>query len=357
MQLELRTRNVFIDTSIFRAANFNFRSTAFRTLTELARQHRLFVKISDITQNEVEAQLRALVEEAVQELNRFRSKAYILRNLRSPQVRQLFEPLDANASYQELLDQFRSFVLDANLECIVSDAVSPGRVFNKYFLLRPPFGDGKKKSEFPDAFVIEALLQWCEKNDAAMFVISSDNDLKNACESEKRLIYAESLESILDLVIRFDAEVTAFDVLFEREVSRIKSAIRESFCHADISVKGSSFATIAEVESVVIWSRSVIGFDKQFAIMELLVDITYRADVFFPSEDLTGVPPSADEPFDTPYMAVNIEQAKTVPVEVQLQFAEIEPQYLHVDRVILNRGQPIQLDFGGDEDAETGVDA
>lgn len=92
---------------------------------------------------------------------------------------------------------------------------------------------------------------------------------------------------------------------------------------------------------MIILSRSVIGFDKQFAIMELLVDITYKADVFFPLGDLTGAP-AADDPFDTYYMDVSVEQAKTVPVEVQLQFAEVEPQYLHVERVILDRGQPIQ---------------
>ena len=39
---------------------------------------------------------------------------------------------------------------------------------------------------------------------------------------------------------------------------------------------------------MVILSRSVIGFDKQFAIMELLVDITYKADVFSPLGDLRG---------------------------------------------------------------------
>jgi hypothetical protein len=351
MQLDLITRHVFIDTSVFRAANFSFRSNLFRSLTDLARKRRLFVKIADITQYEVEAQLQVLVEESAQELNRFRSKAYILRNSQVPRVRQLFDPLDTNAIYQELLDQFRSFLLDAEVEFVFSDAVLPAKVFDRYFLLRPPFGDNKKKSEFPDAFVIEALLQWCDQNDQRLFVVSSDSDLKMACETEGRLIYAESLESVIDRVIRFDEKLTEFDDLFEREASQVKSAIAESLHHANISVKGSVSAEVTSVENVVILSRSVIGFDEQFSVIELLVDVTFTAELYFPPDEGMDTA-SQDDLFDAYYIDVVVRQAKTIPVEVRVQFAELDPRYLYVEHVILNHERPITLDLAENEESE-----
>jgi hypothetical protein len=351
MQLDLITRHVFIDTSVFRAANFSFHSSLFRSLTELARKRRLFVKITDITQYEVEAQLQVLVEESAQELNRLKTKAYILRNSEVPRVRQLFEPLDTSAIHQELLGQFQSFLLNAEVEFIFSDTVLPARVFDRYFLLRPPFGDSKKKSEFPDAFVIEALLQWCDQNDQRLFVVSSDNDLKMACETERRLIYAESLEGLIDRVIRFDAKLTEFDDLFEREASQVKNAIAESLCHANLSVKGSVSAAVTSVESVTILNRSVIGFDAQFSVMELLVDVNFSAELYFPPDEAADTA-EQDDLFDSYYTEITVRQAKTIPAEVRVQFAELEPQYLYVERVILNREQPITIDLAENEGAE-----
>ena len=37
---------------------------------------------------------------------------------------------------------------------------------------RPPFGGGKKKTEFSDAFTIEAIEAWYKENDERIYVVS-----------------------------------------------------------------------------------------------------------------------------------------------------------------------------------------
>ena len=60
--------------------------------------------------------------------------------------------------------------------------VKPQEVFADYFSAKPPFSaTGSKKAEFPDAFVLKGLLQYCSKNPTAqILVVSNDNDWKKS---------------------------------------------------------------------------------------------------------------------------------------------------------------------------------
>jgi hypothetical protein len=50
-----------------------------------------------------------------------------------------------------------TFFQDSEAEEIELPKSALKQVLDLYFARRPPFGEGKKKSEFPDAFVLEAL--------------------------------------------------------------------------------------------------------------------------------------------------------------------------------------------------------
>lgn len=64
---------------------------------------------------------------------------------------------------------------------------------------KPPFGETKKKDEFPDAFVLAALEGWCEKNNERIYVASTDPDLKLFCETNQNLFYIKRLVNSLTL--------------------------------------------------------------------------------------------------------------------------------------------------------------
>jgi len=79
---------------------------------------------------------------------------------------------------------------------------SPDIVFEKYFSSVPPFSEnGNKKSEFPDAFIIESVIGFLKsppyKN---ILVISKDGDWKQAFENVERASFCESIDDALKMI-------------------------------------------------------------------------------------------------------------------------------------------------------------
>ena len=78
-------------------------------------------------------------------------------------------------------------VNDVNLSAILDD----------YFNVQPPFGTGKKKAEFPDAFAAHALRAWCKANGQKMHVISGDGDWQAVCDAVPEFIFKKELAELL----------------------------------------------------------------------------------------------------------------------------------------------------------------
>lgn len=78
----------------------------------------------------------------------------------------------------------------------------PAIIFNKYFNADPPFAkSGDKKSEFPDAFIIESLTDYINTNpNASILVISNDNDWKSALSSKEQITIKDNIDDALRLL-------------------------------------------------------------------------------------------------------------------------------------------------------------
>lgn len=78
----------------------------------------------------------------------------------------------------------------------------PAVIFNKYFNADPPFAkSGDKKSEFPDAFIIESLTDYINTNpNASILVISNDNDWKSALSSKEQITIKDNIDDALKLL-------------------------------------------------------------------------------------------------------------------------------------------------------------
>ena len=96
---------------------------------------------------------------------------------------------------------------DADLNTIIDD----------YFESRPPFGAGRKKSEFPDAIVISMLSAWCKTTKQSVYIVSEDGDLRACCSSDGPFIHAASVKEV---VSHGTASVKVHDA--------VSKAIRES---------------------------------------------------------------------------------------------------------------------------------
>ena len=139
--VELRARNVFIDTCIFREMGFHFGSSRFETLVSLARDDKVSVKTADIIIREVKAQIAAEVNRARRIVAEAGEKApFLLRSTESP-LKGLYAQVDYVDIKRQVEEQFRGFLEASQAETIRAVELDAQVIFDKYFAGAEPFGD------------------------------------------------------------------------------------------------------------------------------------------------------------------------------------------------------------------------
>lgn len=284
----LKTRIVFIDASIFVGLNFSFEAEVMRSLAGLTKTNSVEVKLTDITAEEVKSNIRKAVHDAAQGLGPFRKKARILRNLTAdPRFDWLFGDFPTEEVCAKIQDAFLKFINSASAEVLPASSSDPGPVFERYFAGKAPFGPGKKKSEFPDAFVAAALEGWCKTTGTEIYVISADGDLQNACANSSVLHHLSSLNEFVSLVLESDDDlVKLVEHRVEAHSESIRKAIEERFLDNGAWLEDQTEGDVTDVEVAAVefhlHDLSVLRVSEREAVVELPAMIDYRAHYEYP---------------------------------------------------------------------------
>ena len=219
---------IFLDTQVFEEASFNFKTTKLVSLEEQVEKGNVRLILTDITVLEVKARIEKTVFEQFEGFKKFKHNARVLRSSTLSEVKAALN-LDKKNVVADLHQQFEEFIQRTKAEIIDTSALPAGPVFEKYFATKPPFGAGNKKSEFPDAFVVNGLVEWTKKNAEPLYVISGDKPFQSACEPLKTLHVYATLSTLLDRIIFADA-VAGFirDQILER-IEDIKEDAKQEF--------------------------------------------------------------------------------------------------------------------------------
>lgn len=193
------TRNVFIDTQVFHRYDYCPDSRLLEKLASLAQQDQIRVILVTITIQEIMAQIEHIVIKTHRALRKNCKSARLLKSLMKPPIDFDIAKQDWTPYVVELQQRFIEFLQSIRTHEISVNDVDPSKVFDAYFKKRPPFGEGKKKDEFPDAFAAAALEQWCQNNSSRVYVISEDGDWAKCCENSTSLIHVKTLEKFLSL--------------------------------------------------------------------------------------------------------------------------------------------------------------
>lgn len=194
----LETRKVFIDTQYFVKAGLHFDNPALKTFRKYCESSELLHISTSVVEREVEAQIIASVKEAIGAIKTFRRKARLLSSLGDDQIQRLFAEVPEEDIYQKSSEVFEEYMDGCFTEVVEANEVDPEDILSLYFETKPPFGDGKKKSEFPDAISLLSLKSHLAE-DEKIYVISDDGDLKKFCDSETQFISVETLDKLLDI--------------------------------------------------------------------------------------------------------------------------------------------------------------
>ena len=198
----LETRNIFFDTEVFRSCDHNLNAKLMWLFSCYMDEAVFDFHTTDITLREVARQLLAREREVTARAN---SAANMLKRWnnryrrvqdRLPVPDPLSEPAEPGAAYPE----FETIVRHewGATEHRAADLLA-GPVIDRYFASEPPFDEPNSKKEFPDAFALLTLEDWCTRTEQRIYVVSKDQAVLRAAHASEYLIGVEGLELIFSL--------------------------------------------------------------------------------------------------------------------------------------------------------------
>ncbi len=237
----LETREVFIDTEVYRSEGYDLTKPFMIALTQQVSADRLKLHVSDITLAESR---RHIMLNAKQGLERVKAAQNAIRKWAGKAPESVNKPskqkkkLDASKMGGEMYAIFQSGLPYEHLHRASEQSAST--ILADYFNRRAPFDatDGKSVKEFPDAFVIAALDNWCTDNDAKMYVLTKDRAMQRAVADRPNLIPLSGLAPLLELAAKDQSPgiTDAVDEIIETEV--FPESLGEAFdeCIGDLVV-------------------------------------------------------------------------------------------------------------------------
>ena len=317
---------VHLDTEVFDAAELNLTGTKFKALLEYCKQGRTRLVMTSVTKREVKRHIREQVSTAGMALKQASAEWWFIKNLPGNKFHVVTEKPNKKELDASTAAAFEEFLTDAKAEIISLSNADAEEIFDRYFGATPPFSEGKKKSELPDAFAIQVLERWAEDHDESGYVVSRDKDWQKSCTDKQTLLYLPTLDSFLDLVTRQDMERHENVLqLYRQNSAKIIDAIRRDFPDRGFYLSGED----GDVEEVEVNS---VGLDPEADIISITdlgeATITTLADIKFTAR--ITVNDVANGAFDKedgrwivlPTKSGSVTRNESVPVEITIYLSE-----------------------------------
>ena len=287
----LISRHVFLDTQVYRSLGHSSTNRAMELLKSQIEAHHIVLHTTDITLMEIQRQIRERVLTRQRELKDTQKDLSHWRKV-APKLLPKHFDFDAEELSARLYTKFLNFLLhECKLKSHRALLIKPSIIFKRYFDRKPPF-DGENSKEFPDGFVVEALLAWCQKNVQQIYVVTEDKAFLRAVNNERSLT---PLKNIHDLLARAstdlgsEGELAAETALngqnFDESLTSTLSAAVPNLAFvytgdlADGEAYGGEFISIEEIND---WT--VVGLNEISVSVILTIKLIAQVEVQY--EDL-----------------------------------------------------------------------
>ncbi len=281
-------KHVFVDTSIFFQYNFNYKSGLIGDVIDLARERKVNLIITDITVEEIKAKVRAEVEDSCSKVKGATAKARLLRTVIGNDIMAFSKKLDSDKLQKKAMSQLEQALERGKVQRIDTSKVSIKSVFDQYFKQEPPFGKGKKKSEFPDAFVIAALDNWSRAKKKRISIVSIDGDMEAACKKKSNMRFFGKLSEFLESVNIYYKEKLTEDLLsaFDLRRADIAKEIETEFSWQGFILHDQDGDVVGTTNVCVdIQDTHLTGIGATTAEFELAVLISFDAELSYTDPD------------------------------------------------------------------------
>ncbi|NNU45239.1 PIN domain-containing protein [Ramlibacter montanisoli] len=201
---------VFLDTSVLDGQQYNLNSTALVSFIPVAKKHKITLLLPHPTEQEIRRHIKERAREALTRLGtafrEARKSAPFLTGWEH-------FPEDVSDKVDEAvrvaLYEWRLFLGRFNVERLDYEAINLRDVMHWYDTLTPPFREGKKRKEFPDAFALAILAAHAAATGKIIAVVSEDADFQLACDRYHSLLYFKSLPALTEVLLADPSEIEA----------------------------------------------------------------------------------------------------------------------------------------------------
>jgi len=262
----------------------------------------IHLKITDIVYREV---LNRIENHAIKAVNLFKKQklnfdreARILRNtnvLNDHFAKVNFKELKENAK-KEIHEKFHQVVEEFKIEIIDSSVANIKEVLDDYFATNPPFKEGLKKTEFPDALSLNALKIWCDKNSNSVIHLSNDKDFDEY--KSKSIDCSHDLSSLLELLftensdIQFEFITAIYQKSIGEIITRIDSELSEDLSSQAYSkIENDAWYEDVEVDFIEIYNTEIVAsvineIEEETFSYEIEINIFFSVEAYY--TDLTN---------------------------------------------------------------------
>ena len=199
----LETRNIFLDTEVFRSNGHNLNTKIMQLLGRYVADGIIVLHSTDVTLREVSRQISAMERDLTNRANNIAkkltdwNKRYRFDQHHLPVPDPLIEPVQPGQAYSDFERILRH---DWNAREHSAAELPIGPVLDRYFNRQAPF-DKERSKEFPDAFALLALEHWCAGTQERIYVVSKDEAVRRAADESDHFIAIDSVENLSALVV------------------------------------------------------------------------------------------------------------------------------------------------------------
>lgn len=275
---ELQTQNLVLDTSFIESQNF-LAGSKMIDLSKLSKERSIKLFITDLTFRETISRfaenLKQSYEKSIKQKELLTNNIKILRNFDEHKTYFNLPEIKVNDLYVKFIEKFNNWIKNNRVTIISSDRLSAKSVLNDYFNSKRPFGPGKKKHEFPDAFSLLAIKRFFKIAEEKVYLLTHDNDL--IIRGNKYIIPISDSSALFDLIIRAAPEIKAKQAIgiIETEFKQFKLDLEEELHSAVYHRIEEEINNTHELENIIINSLEDIELSqveiKKYSIVNLNV--------------------------------------------------------------------------------------
>ena len=238
---------VTIDTNIFDAAKYNLSdASTLRILENHVKSGKIKVVLSDIVVQESKRHIAARVKEVCGIVNIARNSAlkvyneHLISSIGMNEMFRIVESEDDIIAKEEKV--FDDFLCAIDAEILGTDLIDINSVLSDYFGAKPPFEEsGKKKSEFPDAFIAQQIRNRFGETETVV-IVSNDKGFIRACRESENHLFFNSLGALYNAISKEDAAYDDTIAVIKELQLRISAAVKEYIKgNENIDVHGLSY--------------------------------------------------------------------------------------------------------------------